>query len=137
MDDRLVVTGWTDPSLFGNLPAAADLGVVLRTPSAGETSAAAVRFLACGVPVAVGGARQFLEWPELAAPRLTPGPSAAADLVRILACVGGDAWDERRRAARAAYESNHRPEDAARRMIDFIESLTNGREGSATWSVRP
>jgi glycosyltransferase involved in cell wall biosynthesis len=118
-------TGWVEPELFPAVPAAANLGVVMRTPSAGETSAAAIRFLAAGTPVAVSGLHQFLEWPEKAAPRLTPGPSAPADLVRLLveASAGGEGWEVRRRAARAAYEENHRPEDAAEAMVRFLESL--------------
>ncbi len=123
MSDRLLTTGWIEPEVFPGLPAAADLGVVFRTPSAGETSAAAVRFLACGVPVAVGGARQFLEWPESAAPRLTPGPSAPAELARLLAQAGGDDWRHRRVAARAAYEKSHRPEDVANQMVGFFNRL--------------
>lgn len=120
MTDRLIVTDWIEPDVFPRLPAAADLGVVFRTPSAGETSAAALRFLACGIPVAVGGVRQFLEWPENAAPRLTPGPSASADLARLLASVGGAGWEDRCRAARSVYEESHRPADVATRMTTFL-----------------
>jgi glycosyltransferase involved in cell wall biosynthesis len=118
-------TGWVEPEAFPGIPAAADLGVVLRTPSAGETSAAAVRFMAAGTPVAVSGRRQFLEWPEEAAPRITPGPSAPAELARLLASAqaGGKPWDLRRRAARAAYEANHRPADAAEAIVGFLENL--------------
>jgi glycosyltransferase involved in cell wall biosynthesis len=121
--DRLTVTGWIEPRLFRSVPAAADLGVVYRFPSAGETSSAALRFLACGVPVAVGGRRQFLEWPEDAAPRLTPGPAAAADLARLVSRIGGEGWAARRRAARAVYEASHRPADVALGMVDFIRGL--------------
>jgi glycosyltransferase involved in cell wall biosynthesis len=118
-------TGWVSPEAFPAIPAAADLGVVLRRPTAGETSAAVVRFLAAGTPVAVGGTRQFLEWPELAVPRLTPGPSAPAELARLLAAAwkGRGAWQERRRAARAAYEANHRPADAADAIVQFLTAL--------------
>lgn len=121
--DRVRATGWIETGNFSSLPSAADLGVVLRTPSAGETSAAAVRFLACGTPVAVGGRRQFLEFPEAAAPRLTPGPSASADLVRVLAeaAGGGAGWAARRRAARQAYENDHTPERAADQLLGFLE----------------
>ncbi len=121
--EQVVATGWIRPDEFRSVPAAADLGVVLRTPSAGETSAAAVRFLACGTPVAVGGRRQFLELPETAAPRLTPGPSAPADLARLLAEVadGGEAWQRRRRAARECYEAGHTPEMAAEQLLAFLE----------------
>ena len=118
-------TGWVDPESFPAIPAAADLGVVLRTPTAGETSAAVVRFLAAGTPVAVGASRQFLEWPEEATPRITPGPSAPAELARLLASArkGGKAWEKRRTAARAAYTANHRPSDAADAIVQFLSSL--------------
>jgi glycosyltransferase involved in cell wall biosynthesis len=123
--DRIGATGWVAGGDFPRVPAAADLGIVLRTPSAGETSAAAVRFLACGSPVAVHGARQFLEWPEAAAPRITPGPSAPAEVARLLALAAarGNAWAERRSAARAAYEASHRPGDAAATIVEFLERL--------------
>jgi glycosyltransferase involved in cell wall biosynthesis len=120
--DRVIATGWIAPDDFPSVPAAADLGVILRTPSAGETSAAAVRFLACGTPVAVGGQRQFLELPEPAAPRLTPGPSAPAELARLLAVAadGGPKWAQRRKAAREAYEAEHTPEMAADQLLTFL-----------------
>ncbi|MFV2071188.1 MAG: hypothetical protein ACC742_00865 [Thermoanaerobaculales bacterium] len=123
--DHIVSTGWIDAETLPLVPAAADLGVVLRTPSAGETSAAALRFLACGTPVAVGGLRQFLEWPEAAAPRITPGPPASADLARLLAqaAAGGKAWSERRLAARATYEARHRPGDAADQLLSFLKTV--------------
>lgn len=118
-------TGWIEPEAFPATPAAADLGVVLRTPSAGETSAAAVRFMAAGTPVAVSGLRQFLEWPEEGAPRITPGTSAPAEIARLLAKAqrGGKAWERRRRAARAAYEASHRPADVAQSIVEFLANL--------------
>lgn len=125
VESQVSTTGWVEAEAFPAVPAAADLGVVLRTPSAGETSAAAVRFMAAGTPVAVSGLRQFLEWPEKAAPRLTPGPSAPAELARLLASAsaGGKAWESRRRAARSAYEQSHRPADVAEATVNFLESL--------------
>jgi glycosyltransferase involved in cell wall biosynthesis len=124
LGDHVTATGWLPHDRLLRAPAAADLGVVLRTPSAGETSAAVIRFLACGTPVAVGGLKQFLEWPETAAPRLTPGSSAPADLARLIAnAADGTGWDVRGRAAREAYEANHRPSDTARAMLEFLETL--------------
>lgn len=123
LDERVGMTGYIEPEVFPGLPAAADLGVVLRTPSAGETSAATLRFLACGVPVAVGGRRQFLEWPERAAPRLTPGPAASAELARLLGEVGTAGWDQRRSAAREAYEAGHRPEQVAEQLVDALTDI--------------
>jgi hypothetical protein len=81
--------------------------------------------MAAGTPVAVSGLRQFLEWPEEAAPRITPGPSGPAEIARLLANAqaGGKVWELRRRAARAAYEANHRPADVAQSIVDFLEDL--------------
>jgi glycosyltransferase involved in cell wall biosynthesis len=125
--DAVTCTGWVEPEDFPALPMAADLGIVLRQPSAGETSAAVLRFLACGTPVAVCGLRQFLEWPEPAAPRITPGRSTAAEVARLLAEVGtakeSGAWEARRRAARQAYEGGHRPQQAADALVSFLEGL--------------
>ena len=125
IEGSIRATGWVEPESFPAIPAAADLGVVLRTPSAGETSAAAVRFMAAGTPVAVSGLRQFLEWPEEAAPRITPGASAPAEFARLLADAqaGGKTWELRRSAARAAYEESHRPADVAKAIVHFLDNL--------------
>ncbi len=125
---RVSATGWVDPEALRRLPAAADLGVVLRTPSAGETSAAVLRFLAAGTPVAVGALHQFLEWPAAAAPRITPGPAAMAELARVVGRLAaereGGGGGARRRAARTAYlEGGHRPEDAAAGLAGFLREL--------------
>lgn len=122
--DRLRTTGWVAPDRLLRVPAVAGLGVVLRTPSAGETSAAALRFLACGVPVAIGGRRQFLELDEAAAPRLTPGPSAAAELVRLLISAAAEDWSDRRAAARALYECGHRPDQVAVELVSAVKTMT-------------
>lgn len=117
-------TGWLAWDEMITVPAAADVGVVLRVPSAGETSAAVVRFLACGTPAAVIAQRQFLEWPPEVAPRITPGPPAMAEIGRLLRRVSEDSdWKVRRSAARTAYEEGHTPEQAAETMVDFLGSL--------------
>jgi glycosyltransferase involved in cell wall biosynthesis len=121
--DRITFTGWVDAATLPTVPAAADVGIVVRTPSAGETSAAVLRFLACGVPVATGGRHQYLEWPEAAAPRLTPGPSMTAEIARLLSRVGGEGWDDRRRAARSTYEQRHRPELVAAELAGFLRDI--------------
>ncbi len=121
---HLTVTGWLPWERMIRVPAAADVGIVLRAPSAGETSAAVVRFLACGTPTAVIGRRQFLEWPEEVAPRITPGPSTAADITRLLLQISHDrGWMPRREAARAVYEAGHTPEQAAETIVNFVGSL--------------
>ncbi len=70
----------------------------------------------------------FLELPEEAAPRLTPGPATAAELSRLLlelaADRDGESWRRRRRAARSTYERENRPEEVADSLLEFLERLT-------------
>lgn len=128
---RMHATGWLETERMQTAPGAADLGVVLRAPSAGETSAAAARFFACGTPVAVSGRRQFLELPEAAAPRVTPGPSSAADVARIISDIAGNRGtereSERRQAALDAWHSHYDPVVAAVAMTDVLERVAQRR----------
>lgn len=131
IEDHVTATGWVAEEEMIRLPSAADLGVVLRDPSAGETSAAVLRFLACGTPVAVVGHRQYLEWPRAAAVRITPGPSMAADLSRAIVsgasalATGGP--DFARIAARQSYEAQHTPQTTARQLVTLVDELTSLR----------
>ncbi len=124
---RVAATGWIPSDEFPVVAAAADLGIVLRKPSAGETSAAVLRFLACGTPVVVCGLRQFLEWPLEAVERITPGPSTAAELVRTVMRVcaerGTGAARAKREAARRAYTDEHRPPAVAQKLVSLLEEL--------------
>jgi len=128
LGSRVTATGWLATDAMRRAPAAADLGVVIRTPSAGETSAAAARFLACGTPVAVGGRRQFLELPPEVAPRVTPGPAASAELarevVRTAGSRGGEGEAARRREARATWARLHRPDRAADDLLAALAAWT-------------
>jgi glycosyltransferase involved in cell wall biosynthesis len=123
--DSVIGTGWIDSERFLRAPAAADLGVVVRTPSAGETSAAALRFVACGTPVLVSGRAQFLELEERAAPRVTPGPSARAEVARWVVRLARQPNElaERRRAARDLYERCHTLGRSAQRLASWLEEL--------------
>jgi glycosyltransferase involved in cell wall biosynthesis len=124
IEDSVTSTGWLEWQEMTTVAAAADLGIVLRVPSAGETSAAVVRFLACGTPCAVIAQRQFLEWAPEVAPRITPGPPMTAEVARLLRHVSEDqSWEGRRSAARAAYQADHRPERAAETMVRFLADL--------------
>lgn len=122
----LVSWGFAAEDELAGLLAAADLGLVPRYPTAGETSAAALRFLAAAVPVIVSGYRQFLEFPAAAAPRVSPGEAGVADLVRHVAALAANpaALASAREAARAAWVTGgHEPARAAAAMIAALESF--------------
>lgn len=130
LEHHVIGTGWVDEATMRLLPAAADLGVVVRRPSAGETSAAALRFLACGTPVAVSAIPQLLEIPEVAAPRLTPG-SEAAELTRLLRHLAEEpagTTEERRNAARSLFEAEHTLDHAAGDYLRALEELSECRQ---------
>ncbi len=128
VDGCVSLTGWVATGRLRELPAAADLGVVVRRPSAGETSAAVLRFLACGTPVAVSALPQFLEFPEPAAPRLTPG-CEAAELARLLIAAWRDPsrLASRRGAARECFEQEHTLALSAAAYLEVLRSIDEGR----------
>ena len=126
LQERVTVWGWADSADLGGILHAADLGLVPRYPTAGETSAAALRFLAAGTPVAISGFGQFLEFPADAAPRIAPGRAGVADLVRLMALLAVDREARRRAraAARSAWErGEHDPARAASRLVAAMQEL--------------
>ncbi|MGE5236981.1 MAG: glycosyltransferase [Acidobacteriota bacterium] len=125
--DRVTLTGWATRETLGSIVSAADLGLVPRYPTAGESSAAALRFLAAGTPAVVAGYRQFLELPEAATPRVTPGRGGIAELVRVVADLAGNPERRalaRRAALRAWEEGGHAPAAAAERLLHAITEIT-------------
>jgi glycosyltransferase involved in cell wall biosynthesis len=123
---RVRFAGFAAPDELGALVAAADLGLVPRFPTAGETSAAALRFLAAGTPVVVSGYAQFLELPADAALRVAPGRAGVADLVRHVAglAAGDGARAAARAAARRAWEAGgHDPARAAAALLAAVRDL--------------
>ena len=80
------------------------------------------------VSISVG----LLAWsfltPDAAAPRVTPGPPAPAELARLLAeaSINGEPWSHRRTAARSAYEAAHRPSEVAEQMIEVLGEVSCG-----------
>jgi len=126
LENRVRVWGYASEAELGGILAAADLGLVPRYPTAGETSAAALRFFAAGRPVAVAGYRQFLELPREAAFRIAPGRAGVADLVRV---VAGLARDEQMRARASAAsrkawaEGGHEPDLAASALLAAVDEL--------------
>jgi glycosyltransferase involved in cell wall biosynthesis len=126
LGDRVVSWGYADEAELGSILAASDLGVAPRYPTAGETSAAVLRFLAAGTPVIVSGYGQFLEFPPAAAPRIPPGRRGVAELARHLVAFAAD--PARRRAARSAArrawdEGGHDPRDAAVALLEAVRDL--------------
>lgn len=126
--DSVVTWGYASEEDLGGILAAADLGLVPRYPTAGETSAAALRFFAAGRPVAVAGYGQFLELPREAALRIAPGTAGIADLVRLVAHLAADAGARAAAGAaarRAWVEGKHDPAVAAGELLGALAELAD------------
>ena len=62
--DAVEIVGFSDPDCFERLLASVDIGVNLRHPTLGETSAVVVRWLGLGVPVVVSTGGWYDELPD-------------------------------------------------------------------------
>ena len=126
LESRVRVWGYASEGELGGILAAADLGLVPRYPTAGETSATTLRFFAAGRPVAVAGYRQFLELPQEAAFRVAPGRAGVADLVRVVAALARDEQVRARAGAasrKAWAEGGHEPAEAASALLAAVGEL--------------
>jgi glycosyltransferase involved in cell wall biosynthesis len=101
----------------------ADVVINLRQPTAGETSAVALRALAAGRPVVVYDHGWYAELPDEVALKVPPGDEAAL----FAALAGLAAEDGRRKAmgeAAAAYvRANHLPQQVARAYVAYINTV--------------
>ena len=124
--ERARIWGYAKPEDLGGILGAADMGLVPRYPTAGETSAAVLRFLSVGTPAAVAGYHQFLEVPTSAAPRISPGAAGVPDLVRaaVALAVSEDARGAARAAAKDAWQrGGHEPGRAAAATLAAVREM--------------
>ncbi len=128
--ERVRLLGYVGKEQLGQVLATADVGLVPRYPTAGETSAAALRFLAAGKPVIVCGYQQFLELPHQVALRIRPGREGLVDLVRWLGFLASHPRalaEAKERARRFWQEAGHPPDKAAEALVAAIAGLTERR----------
>lgn len=133
LGSQVVLFGYASREQLAHILAAADVGLVPRFPTAGETSAAALRFLACGKPVVVCGYQQFLEFPPEVALRIPPGGEGAVELARWLAFLAQnpEVLAEKKRQARKSWEDGgHPPEVAAGKLVAAVAELTAALDGA-------
>lgn len=122
---KVRVTGRVEPNVFHRYLQAADVCINLRYPTAGETSASALRSMATGLPVIVSDVGANRELPDACCIKLPVG----GDEVPLLAAVLG--WLKDHPAARAALGENarayvareHTLEAAAKAYINFIGNV--------------
>jgi len=91
LDDRLTITGYVDRPTFMAYMAATDMGVNLRYPHSGETSATLTLLLNAGLPVITSHVGPFVELPDDCCWKVDPDESEVELLHAYLARLAGDA----------------------------------------------
>ena len=149
--ERVHLVGFLPPEDFLAALLACDLGVNLRYPSAGETSASLLRILAVGRSAIVSEFAQFAELPRdivLEVPVSPPLPqrhpdapreaevgSGASEEVRALGKLLADFSSSRERAldlgsrARDFVLEHHDPRRCARELVEACQRLAAGTRG--------
>jgi glycosyltransferase involved in cell wall biosynthesis len=124
LNDLVRATGYLDWQTFNDYCDLIDLGIDLRYPTMGESSAAVCRLLAKGKPCVVSDLGWFAELPGDCAVKL----DVAADERALAAVLSGLIDDApRRRAlgeqARRYIREEHSPQGAAVQYLDFLRQV--------------
>ena len=119
------VTGHIPRETFDAYLGAVDVCVNLRYPTAGETSASALRSMAAGLPTVVSDVGANRELPDSCCIRLSVDEDEEALLVGSLQLLAtrGEFRRQLGRNARRYIEQHHRLEQAAKEYIGFLEEL--------------
>jgi glycosyltransferase involved in cell wall biosynthesis len=131
LDNRVVITGYTDTELFNKYLHAMDVCVNLRYPEDGETSATMIRAFAAAKPVLYTPCGAGAELPAgIALP--IPANSSEIRLITttlIRLCLEPLLSKLIGEKARRYYNANHLPERTA---ADYIRMITTLSSGSGT-----
>ena len=123
--DRVLVTGYLPEQDFNAYLHAVDVCVNLRFPTAGETSASALRCMAAEQPTLVSNVDANRELPDECVLKIPVGAPEEAMLTRALRTLAAEplARQALGSAAREYVASHHTLEQAARSYILFLEDL--------------
>lgn len=78
------LTGYVDKTLYANYLLATDIGISLRFPTTGETSAALLDMMSAGIPCIVTDTDAFSELPDDAVVKLKPDVEIEKNLLQTL-----------------------------------------------------
>lgn len=124
LDKRIRITGWADTDTFRHYLVAADIGVQLRTLSRGETSAAILDCMNCGLPTIVNANGSMADLPDDGVWKLTD-EFDDAELVAALETLWSDPSRRQQLGARAReiILENHAPRACADQYSQAIEKI--------------
>jgi glycosyltransferase involved in cell wall biosynthesis len=128
LGDAVIRTGYLSKIEFLACIDLVDVGINLRWPVLGETSASLVRLLGAGKPTIVTGAGPFAEFPEAVCPKVPIGEDEEERLTEEMLRLAADS-DLRRtmgEAARLYVRENHSPERCAQLYLEFVNKILPG-----------
>lgn len=125
LDEVVRIVGYADAATYQTYLIATDIGLNLRYPTLGETSATLLALMAAGKPTLVSRVDAFVELPEAACVKIEIGPCEQAQIEAVLLNLMGDQDLRRQIGAHAAdyVRRECEPETIATRYIDFIRNV--------------
>jgi len=129
LDDDVLWTGFVDSQTFREYINIPDMFVVLRHPSAGETSGSVIKTMGAGKPVVVSDHFAFSEFPDDCCVKISTGENEETELLEKLTYYIENpderlALGERSKQYILTYHDIH---DAARSYAQFAAELLNVR----------
>lgn len=119
--------GYADDGTFADYLAAVDIGVNLRHPTTGETSAALLAVMAAGKACLVSNTDAFVELPNAACVKISTDQSEQSQLEEALSRLAREA-SVRQNIGHEAFDFIRReyaPATAAQRYVDFVETIVD------------
>lgn len=135
LGDIVRFVGYTDDDDFADYLAAVDIGINLRHPTTGETSAALLSLMAAGKPSLVSETDAFVELPDDVCIKI---PTDVAELPELEAWLARLASDPslRQTIGHQAYDyiaREYAPSAVAQHYIDFVQSVVDDLRTRKTW----
>jgi glycosyltransferase involved in cell wall biosynthesis len=127
LGEEVRLVGYADDAIFRTYLRAVDVGVNLRYPTHGETSATLLALMAAGKPVLVSRVDAFVELPDAACVKIDVGTEEQSQIETWLLALLEDR-DRRCQIGRNALSYVRRecdPEAVAARYVDFMQQVLN------------
>lgn len=125
LGDVVRVVGYVDDDTFRAYLAATDVGINLRHPTSGETSATMLRLMAAGKPTLVSRVDAFVELPDDICMKIDLGPEEQSQVEEALQHLLGNR-DLRRELGKKAVDyirRECRPETVVANYVEFIRQI--------------
>lgn len=125
LEGAVRITARVDMDTFQAYMAACDVGINLRFPTAGETSASVIRIMGVGKPVIVSNVGWFAELPDDCCLKVDPGETEEETLLTHMEFLAANEGTRRElgASARAYVEENHSLESSAQGYMNFIREI--------------